>query len=90
MEFNAIPADDEDDLVVTQELIRPKEQILATTFIMDSLPSYVLVISKVIQPSQKDIYNKKGDDSLEQQKDGIMFRILSLTANDNTEEEVRN
>ena len=84
--------EDEDDVVKTQEIIRPKEQILATTFLFDSLPSYVLVISKFVQPTQKDILNHKsgGDDSLEQQKGGIKLRILNLKTNDNSEEEFRN
>ena len=33
-------------------LSKPKEQIVLTTFILDSLPNYILVISKVFGASQ--------------------------------------
>lgn len=42
------------------EAIQPKEKVLAANFIMDSVPSFVLVISKLMQP-QKDILNSKQD-----------------------------
>ena len=32
------------------DLIRPKEKMLSVSFIMDSMPGYILVVSKVIQP----------------------------------------
>ena len=62
-------------MVSDLDLIQPKEKIVSVSFIMDSMPDHILVISKVIQPVAP-LENKDNQPS-----DGIMFRILSLNSN---------
>ena len=66
------------------DLIRPKEQIMALTFILDSQPSYILLVSKIIQPRCTDAESPGIQDTLP--KDGIMFRILSFNTTNEDED----
>ena len=66
------------------DLIRPKEQIMALTFILDSQPSYILLVSKIIQPRCTDADSPGIQDTLP--KDGIMFRILSFNTTNEDED----
>ena len=70
------------------DLIRTKEQIVAVSFISDSMPSYILVISKVYKPAATENTQASQDQNKEDatgppenanQKNEIMFRILSLS-----------
>ena len=67
-------------MVSDLDLIRPKEKIMSVSFVMDSMPGYILVISKVIQPVAL-LDNKDNQPS-----DGIMFRILSVNSSNDEQE----
>ena len=54
---------------------------MEVTFIMDSFPSYLLVISKIPKRNQKKPENMAQDGSFEAENNEVMFRILSLQEN---------
>ena len=55
-----------------------KEQVVEVTFIMDSFPSYLLVISKIPKRKSKKSDNAAPEGSSDTESNEVMFRILSL------------
>ena len=62
-------------------MVNVKEQVVEVTFIMDSFPSYLLVISKIPKRNPKKTDNIAQDGSSESESNEVMFRILSLQEN---------
>ena len=61
-----------------QRVVRIKEQVVEVTFIMDSFPSYLLVISKIPKRKSAKTDNVMQDGTTESDNSEVMFRILSL------------
>ena len=61
-----------------QRVVRIKEQVVEVTFIMDSFPSYLLVISKIPKRKLAKTENEVLDGTTDTENFEVMFRILSL------------
>ena len=61
-----------------QRVVRIKEQVVEVTFIMDSFPFYLLVISKIPKRKLAKTENEVLDGTTDTENFEVMFRILSL------------